>query len=45
MTVTIPSFPINAEVSIPAVGFGTYLIPLDSVANAVSTAIANGYRH
>lgn len=39
------SFPLNADTSIPAVGFGTYLISDDDAATAVGTAIANGYRH
>ncbi|WP_208866362.1 hypothetical protein [Paraburkholderia lacunae] len=38
-------FPINADIRIPAVGFGTYLISPDAVAAAVSAAVANGYRH
>jgi 2,5-diketo-D-gluconate reductase A len=30
---------------LPAVGFGTYLIPDDAAADAVSTAVSIGYRH
>lgn len=40
-----PSFPLNTDTTIPAVGFGTYLIS-DAVApEAVRAAIAAGYRH
>ena len=39
------TFPLNSETSIPAVGFGTYLIAADEAETAVRTAIVNGYRH
>ncbi len=38
-------FPLNAESTIPAVGYGTYLISPEDTEGAVRTAIANGYRH
>lgn len=45
MTVFQKTFRLNSETSIPAVGFGTYLISQDDAKNAVRTAILNGYRH
>jgi len=39
------SFPLNTDTSIPAVGFGTYLISNDDAPQAVRAAISNGYRH
>jgi len=45
MTTFTHAFPLNAETEIPAVGFGTYLIPPGETAEAVSNAIACGYRH
>jgi len=39
------SIQLTDEISIPSVGFGTYLIPEDAVTQAVKTAIAVGYRH
>ena len=39
------SFKLNEETSIPAVGFGTYLISNDDAKAAVSAAISVGYRH
>lgn len=45
MATTIPRFRLNADAEIPAVGFGTYLIPPDETAAAVRAAITNGYRH
>jgi len=41
----ISSFLLTGGVSLPAVGYGTYLIPADNAAQAVSTAISLGYRH
>ena len=38
-------FPLNAETSIPAVGFGTYLISNEDAENAIRAAITTGYRH
>lgn len=40
-----PASPLNEHSSIPAVGFGTYLIADEHAAAAVSAAIAVGYRH
>jgi 2,5-diketo-D-gluconate reductase A len=45
MTVMEQTFPLSADKEIPAVGFGTYLISNDDVAEAVRTAILLGYRH
>lgn len=39
------NFALNANTTIPAVGFGTYLISNDDAETAISTAIAAGYRH
>lgn len=39
------TFALNADTSIPAVGFGTYLISNDDAETAISSAIAAGYRH
>lgn len=40
-----PTFTLNSDTSIPAVGFGTYLISNDDAETAISAAIATGYRH
>ncbi|RYG89225.1 aldo/keto reductase [Loktanella sp. IMCC34160] len=40
-----PTFPLNADTEIPAVGFGTYLISDEDAPSAVAAAIAAGYRH
>ncbi|MBV4473309.1 aldo/keto reductase [Pseudomonas botevensis] len=45
MSASPNTFPINESVQIPAVGFGTYLIPPADTAKAVSDAIECGYRH
>lgn len=45
MTSTQPTFRLNPETAIPAVGFGTYLISNDDAPDAICAAIANGYRH
>lgn len=45
MTEHEKSFPLNTNTSIPAVGFGTYLISNDDAPAATSAAITNGYRH
>lgn len=45
MTDTQPTFPLNNNVAIPSVGFGTYLISNDDAENAVLSAVSNGYRH
>lgn len=39
------TFPLNSETSIPAVGFGTYLISNDDAEAAICSAITAGYRH
>ena len=39
------SFPLSGNVAIPAVGFGTYLVPTDDAPDTVATAIGIGYRH
>ncbi|MEV0486575.1 aldo/keto reductase [Streptomyces sp. NPDC050508] len=36
---------LTAEVRIPLVGFGTYLIPDEEAASAVENSLAAGYRH
>lgn len=40
-----PTFVLNSNTAIPAVGFGTYLVSNDDAEFAVSTAIEIGYRH
>ena len=45
MATLIPGFPLSEDVTIPSVGFGTYLISSDDAVEAVSTAIQVGYRH
>ena len=45
MSAPQPSMPLNADASIPAVGFGTYLVSNADAANAIRTAITLGYRH
>ncbi|NNL18574.1 MAG: aldo/keto reductase, partial [Boseongicola sp.] len=42
---TTPAFRLNKNASIPAVGFGTYLITNDDCPSAVKAAIEAGYRH
>lgn len=44
MTVT-PTAPLTEDVSIPMVGFGTYLIPDEQAPAAVGAALQAGYRH
>jgi len=39
------TFPLNENVKIPAVGFGTYLVSNEDAPAAVSLAIESGYRH
>lgn len=39
------AFTLNSSTSIPAVGFGTYLISNDDAEAAISSAITAGYRH
>ncbi|MEZ5912516.1 MAG: aldo/keto reductase [Paracoccaceae bacterium] len=45
MNSTQPTFRLNADTAIPAVGFGTYLIANDDAQAVIATAIAKGYRH
>ena len=45
MSTAQTTFALNAETSIPAVGFGTYLISNDDAEGAIMSAIAAGYRH
>ncbi|MFT6396387.1 MAG: 2,5-diketo-D-gluconate reductase A [Bradymonadia bacterium] len=39
------TFPLTNHAAIPAVGFGTYLIPVEDVATVVGAALRQGYRH
>ncbi|MCL2316474.1 MAG: aldo/keto reductase [Actinomycetia bacterium] len=41
----IPQTTLNDGVTIPQLGFGTYLIPDDEAPAAVATALGAGYRH
>jgi len=45
MSDTQPTFTINSDTAIPAVGFGTYLISNEEAETAISSAITAGYRH
>ena len=45
MTSTQPTFALNRDTAIPAVGFGTYLISNDDAEAAICAAIQAGYRH
>lgn len=45
MTPYTETFPLNATTSIPAVGYGTYLIDDVSAPAAVAESISAGYRH
>jgi 2,5-diketo-D-gluconate reductase A len=45
MTALQQTFPLNGDMTIPAVGFGTYLISQEDAREAVRVAILNGYRH
>ena len=45
MSASQTMFALNTETTIPAVGFGTYLISNDVAEDAVRSAIASGYRH
>lgn len=42
---TPTTFALNSDTTIPAVGYGTYLISNDDAETAISAAIAVGYRH
>lgn len=41
----VPSLPLNDGSAIPQLGFGVYRIDPDATADAVSRALATGYRH
>ena len=45
MALMTRTFALNENVSIPAVGFGTYLISSEDAPQAIQTAIECGYRH
>lgn len=45
MLATQPTFSLNSNIAIPAVGFGTYLISSEDAKTAISNAIETGYRH
>ena len=45
MTNTATTFTLNTTTTIPAVGFGTYLISNDDAKSTISAAIQAGYRH
>lgn len=45
MSIIAKTFHLNATTHIPAVGFGTFLIPQEEAAAAVKAAIGVGYRH
>jgi 2,5-diketo-D-gluconate reductase A len=42
---TVPTVPLNNGVTIPQLGFGTYLIEPEHTREAVLTALETGYRH
>ncbi|GAB4073213.1 aldo/keto reductase [Barrientosiimonas marina] len=44
MNTSIPEIILNDGVTIPAIGFGTYKLRGDAGANAIKSAIDNGYR-
>jgi 2,5-diketo-D-gluconate reductase A len=43
-TVQVPSIPLNNGVEMPLLGFGVYQIPADQTEQAVTDALASGYR-
>ena len=45
MSAAQTTFALNSDTSIPAVGFGTYLISNEDAPKAISSAISAGYRH
>lgn len=45
MALMTRAFPLNGNVNIPAVGFGTYLVSSEDAPTAVRSAIECGYRH
>lgn len=42
---SVPTFPLNNGVNMPALGFGVYQTPPDETAEAVQVALETGYRH
>lgn len=42
---SVPTFPLNNGVNMPALGFGVYQTPPDETAEAVRVALETGYRH
>ena len=42
---TVPTFTLNNDVEIPALGFGVYQTPPDETRSAVAAALETGYRH
>ena len=45
MSASQTMFALNTETTIPAVGFGTYLISNDDAEDAIRSAVELGYRH
>ncbi|RZU33669.1 aldo/keto reductase [Blastococcus saxobsidens] len=45
MASAVPTLDLNNGVQIPQLGFGTYQVPPEETADAVSTALEVGYRH
>jgi diketogulonate reductase-like aldo/keto reductase len=45
MTVLQENFVLDDGIAIPKIGFGTWQIPNDDAASAVTMALENGYRH
>lgn len=45
MTQAQPMIALNADTLLPMVGFGTYLVSSEAAPDAVSAALAAGYRH
>ncbi|MDN4160799.1 aldo/keto reductase [Nocardioides abyssi] len=42
---TVPTITLNNQTTIPQLGFGTYQVPPEDTAAAVTTALEVGYRH
>lgn len=45
MSTTQHALVLAGNIRMPAIGFGTFLVPPESAASAVKDAIAAGYRH
>lgn len=45
MTISIPTVTLNNGVQMPILGFGVFQIPADQTEQAVTAALAAGYRH